>query len=122
MRRDRLTFAMVLGIPLLQLVLFGFAINSDPRHLPTAVLIQDHSVFSRSLTEAMKHSDYFEFTDVVATEARARELIKRGDVQFILQIPEGFSRKLLRGERPSLLVLADATDPAATSRTIDNAS
>jgi ABC-2 type transport system permease protein len=118
MRRDRLTFAMVLGIPFMQLILFGFAINSDPRHLPTAVLIQDHSIFSRSLTQAMKNSDYFAFTAEVHSEANARELIKRGDVQFVLHIPEGFSRKLLRGEKPRLLVLADATDPAATSRAL----
>ena len=72
MRRDRLTFAMVLGIPFMQLILFGFAINSDPRHLPTAVLIQDHSIFSRSLTQAMKNSDYFAFTAEVHSEANAR--------------------------------------------------
>jgi ABC-2 type transport system permease protein len=118
MRRDRLTFAMVLGIPLIQLVLFGFAINSDPRHLPTAVLIQDHSVFSRSLTEAMRNSDYFDFTEMVETEAEASRLIRRGEVQFVLQIPEGFARRLLRGERPQLLMLADATDPAATSNAL----
>jgi ABC-2 type transport system permease protein len=118
MRRDRLTFAMVLGIPFMQLILFGFAINSDPRHLPTAVLIQDHSIFSRSLTQAMKNSDYFAFTAEVHSEANARELIKRGDAQFVLHIPEGFSRKLLRGEKPRLLVMADATDPAATSRAL----
>ena len=118
MRRDRLTFAMVLGIPFMQLILFGFAINSDPRHLPTAVLIQDHSIFSRSLTQAMKNSDYFAFTAEVHSEANARELIKRRDAQFVLHIPEGFSRKLLRGEKPRLLVMADATDPAATSRAL----
>jgi ABC-2 type transport system permease protein len=118
MRRDRLTFAMVLGIPFMQLILFGFAINSDPRHLPTAVLIQDHSIFSRSLTQAMRNSGYFAFTGEARSEADAREMIKRGDVQFVLQIPEGFSRSLLRGEKPELLVLADATDPAATSRAL----
>lgn len=118
MRRDRLTFAMVLGIPFMQLILFGFAINSDPRHLPTAVLIQDHSIFARSLTQAMRNSDYFAFTEEAHSEANAREMIKRGDVQFVLHIPEGFSRKLLRGEKPRLLVLADATDPAATSRAL----
>lgn len=115
MRRDRLTFAMVLGIPLIQLVLFGFAINSNPKHLPAAVLINEQSNFSRSLLLAMKNSDYFDFVQQVNSEARAQELIRLGQVHFILQIPEGFSRKLLRGERPQLLILADATDPAATS-------
>lgn len=120
MRRDRMTFAMMLGIPLLQLILFGYAINSDPRQLPTAVLIQDHSVFSRSLTQAMANSDYFDFTEVVESEERASELIKRGEVQFVLQVPDGFSRQILRGERPQLLVLADATDPAATSNALSS--
>ncbi|MCP5520342.1 MAG: ABC transporter permease [Verrucomicrobiales bacterium] len=115
MRRDRLTFAMVLGIPLLQLVLFGFAINSDPKHLPTAVLVQDHSVFSRSLIEAMKRSDYFQLTSVLTSEEEARDRIRLGEAQFVLQIPVDFARRLLRGERPELLMLADATDPAATS-------
>jgi ABC-2 type transport system permease protein len=115
MRRDRLTFAMVLGIPLLQLVLFGFAINSDPRHLPTAVLVQDHSIFSRSIIEAMRRSDYFQPTEVLSTEQEARDRIRLGEVQFVLQIPIDFARRLLRGERPELLMLADATDPAATS-------
>ena len=118
MRRDRLTFAMVLGIPLMQLILFGFAINSDPRQLPTAILIQDHSVFSRSLTRAMEISDYFDFTEVVETEEAAQRLIERGAVQFVLHVPEEFARDLLRGDRPQLLVLADATDPAATSNAL----
>ncbi|QDU68044.1 ABC transporter permease [Engelhardtia mirabilis] len=118
MRRDRLTFAMVLGIPLMQLVLFGFAINSDPRHLPTAALIEDHSAFSRGLIAAMENSEYFDLTEVVESEARAQELIERGEVQFVLHVPQGFARDLLRGERPQLLLLADATDPAATSNAL----
>lgn len=118
MRRDRLTFAMVLGIPLIQLVLFGYAINSDPHRLPTAVLAQDHGVISRSLTQAMVNSEYFTFTEAVDTEDAARRLIERGEVQFVLHIPTGFERELLRGERPQLLVLADATDPAATSNAL----
>ncbi|MFT6109042.1 MAG: ABC-2 type transport system permease protein [Planctomycetota bacterium] len=118
MRRDRLTFAMVLGIPLMQLILFGFAINSDPRHLPTALLIQDHSPISRGLTRAMKNSTYFDVTEVISSEAQGQELLQRGAVQFLVQIPVGFSRSLLRGDQPQLLVLADATDPAATSNAL----
>ena len=118
MRRDRLTFAMVLGIPLMQLILFGFAINSDPRHLPTALLIHDYSRFSRSLGAALQNSDYFQFTEVVHTEARATEMIERGEVQFVVEIPAKFAERLLRGERPQLLILADATDPAATSNAL----
>jgi len=118
MRRDRLTFAMVLGIPLLQLILFGFAINSDPRHLPTAVLALDHGPLSRALVRGMTNSEYFDFTRVVATEEEAEDLIQTGAVQFVLRIPDGFERDVLRGERPRLVIHADATDPAATSHAI----
>ncbi len=118
MRRDRLTFAMVLGIPVMQLVLFGYAINSDPKHLSTAILLKEQSIFSRSLIKAMENSAYFKIIAQVDNEADANDLIRRGKVQFVLQIPEGYSRKLLKGERPKILLLADATDPAATSNAI----
>ncbi len=118
MRRDRLTFAMVVGIPIMQLVLFGFAINSDPRHLPTAVLVQDPGLIARSLVQAMRTSDYFAFDQEVATEEEAQALIERGDVQFVLHIPVDFTRELLRGERPQLLLLADGSDPSATSNAL----
>ncbi|MBI1178588.1 ABC transporter permease subunit [bacterium] len=114
MRRDRMTFGMMIGIPLLQLTLFGFAINSDPKHLPTAIITADHSTFSRTIVSAMRHSQYFEFIGEAASEADADTMLDEGDVQFVVNIPEDFSRKLLRGERPNLLVQADATDPAAT--------
>src|SRR6266496_6724294 len=114
MRRDRLTFAMMLGIPLLQLTLFGYAINSDPRHLPAAVLLADQGPQGRTLLYAMKNSTFFNFVRQVKTEREGRELLERGQVQFIINIPENFSRDLLRGDRPALLVEADATDPAAT--------
>ncbi|MBK9139692.1 MAG: ABC transporter permease [Verrucomicrobia bacterium] len=115
MRRDRLTFGMMVGIPLLQLILFGFAINMNPKHLPTAVRVADPSPFARSLIWSLRNSDYFAITEVVATEAELRERLKQGRVQFGLTIPEDFARRLLRGERPALLLEADATDPAATS-------
>ena len=114
MRRDRLTFAMMLGIPLLQLTLFGFAINSDPRHLPAAVLLADHGPQGRTVLYALKNSTYFDFTRQVASEDEGRDLLAQGRVQFVISIPENFSRDLLRGDRPALLVEADATDPAAT--------
>lgn len=115
MRRDRITFAMLLGIPLLQMVLFGYAINSDPRHLPTAILSADNSAFSRCIVAAMQSSSYFDLVQMVSSEAEAKRLIDTGTVQFVLSIPEQFSRKLVRGEQPALLLTADATDPAATS-------
>jgi ABC-2 type transport system permease protein len=114
MRRDRLTFAMMFGIPLLQLVLFGFAINSDPRHLPAAVLSADRGPQARTLLYALKNSTYFDFVREVQTEAEAQDLLARGQVQFVINIPRDFSRDLLRGDRPSVLIEADATDPAAT--------
>ncbi|MEP6669719.1 MAG: ABC transporter permease [Chthoniobacter sp.] len=114
MRRDRLTFAMMLGIPLLQLTLFGYAINADPRHLPAAVLLADHGPQGRTVLQAMKNSTYFDFTRQVATETEGRDLLAQGRVQFVINIPQNFSRDLLRGDRPALLVEADATDPAAT--------
>jgi len=118
MRRDRLTFAMIIGIPMMQLILFGFAINSDPKHLPAVVLSAEHSPFSRSLVWAMRNSGYFAIEREVASEEEAAGLLARGEVQFVLSIPSDFSRRLVRGEHPALLLEADATDPAATSNAL----
>ncbi len=114
MKRDRVTFGMMVGIPLMQLLMFGFAINSDPRHLPAAVRAADQGPFARTLIQALRTSDYFVLVREAATEDEAQRLLQLGDVQFVINIPEDFSRKLLRGERPSVLIEADATDPAAT--------
>lgn len=118
MRRDRMTFGMMIGIPLLQLILFGFAINSDPKHLATAVLMADHGPQARTLLHAIRNSSYYEFVREISTEAEAHDLLARGEVQFVINIPQSFTRDLLRGDRPSILVEADATDPAATSNAI----
>ena len=114
MKRDRVTFAMMVGIPLMQLTLFGFAINSDPKHLPTAIRAADQGPFARTLVSALKNSGYFTLVREAATEAEANRLLQLGDVQFVINIPEDFSRRLLRGEKPTVLIEADATDPAAT--------
>ena len=118
MRRDRITFAMMIGIPFMQMILFGFAINSDPKNLPTAVIAADHSPFSRSLIRAMENSGYFRVVQTMTRETEADRLLAQGKVQFVLSIPEQFARRLIRGERPSLLLTADATDPAATSNAL----
>ncbi|MDD2710901.1 MAG: ABC transporter permease [Verrucomicrobiae bacterium] len=118
MRRDRLTFGMMIGIPILQLILFGYAINSDPKHLPTAILCADNGIFSRTLVYSMRNSDYFAVDHVVQSEKEAHRLLATGKYQFILQIPEDFTRRILRGECPGLVLLADATDPSATSNAI----
>ena len=118
MRRDRVTFGMMIGVPLMQLVLFGYAINADPKHLPTAVLLADYGPQGRTLLHAIRNSDYFEFKRELATEQEGHDVLARGEVQFVVNIPQNFTRDLLRGDRPAILVEADATDPAATSNAI----
>jgi len=118
MRRDRVTFGMMIGVPLIQLVLFGYAINADPKRLPTAVLMADYGPQSRTVLHAIRNSGYFEFTRELTSEQEGRDVLARGDAQFVVNIPQGFTRELLRGERPAILIEADATDPAATSNAI----
>jgi ABC-2 type transport system permease protein len=118
LKRDRLTFGMIIGIPVLQLILFGYAINADPKRLPTAVLSADSSPYSRSLLAAMQTSGYFRIEKNVADQNELERMLAQGRVQFGVTIPENFGRKLVRGERPVLLVEADASDPAATSNAI----
>jgi ABC-2 type transport system permease protein len=118
LRRDRITFAMMIMIPLLQLTLFGYAINTSPRHLPTAVLVQDDSAFARSFLAAMRATDYFDISTSAASEEDLDRLILSGKVLFGVQIPAHFGRDLMRGERPALLVVADAADPTATGSAI----
>jgi len=118
LRRDRLTFGMIIGIPVLQLILFGYAINADPKRLPTAVLSADSSMYSRTLVSALQTSGYFRIERQVANEEALERLLALGEVQFALTIPENFGRKLVRGERPVLLIEADASDPSATANAI----
>jgi ABC-2 type transport system permease protein len=112
--RDRLTYAMIIGIPVIQLLLFGYAINSDPKHLPTAVLVQDQGQFSRSILGALDRSAYFDIRYVARSPAEMDELIERGAVQFAITIPGDFGRRVIRRDNPQILVEADASDPAAT--------
>ncbi len=114
LKRDRLTFGMVVGIPVIQLMLFGYAINSDPKHMPAAVISADHSEFTRSFISAMEQSDYFRIARDLPDEDAAHSALLRGEVMFVLNIPAGFTRALLRGEKPALLLEADASDPVAT--------
>jgi len=115
MKRDRMTFAMILGIPIMQLLLFGYVINTDPRHMPAAILVADDGPHGRTLLEGLKNSTYFDFEHQVQTEEEGRQLLARGQVQFLVNIPPTFTRDLLRGDRPAVLVEADASDPTATS-------
>ena len=118
LKRDRLTFGMIIGIPVLQLILFGYAINTDPKALPTAVLMADTSPYSRTLLAAMQTSGYYRLDHYARTEGEMEELLAQGRVQFAITIPENFGRKLVRGERPVLLVEADASDPAAVGNAV----
>jgi len=113
LRRDRLTFAMMLGVPIMQLVLFGYAINGDPRQLPTAVVAADSGPLVRSIVRAAENTGYFKVVATVS-DGNAEHLIASGQVQFALVFPADFTRRVLRGEHPALAVYADATDPAAT--------
>jgi ABC-2 type transport system permease protein len=113
--RDRLTYAMIIGIPIIQLLLFGYAINSDPKHLPAAVLVQDQGQFSRSILGALQRSDYFDIRYASRSPAEMDRLIERGSVQFAITIPGDFTRRVVRKDKPQILVEADAADPAATS-------
>lgn len=97
--RDRLTFGMAVGIPILQLVLFGYAINSDPKQLPTAVVTAEQGPLVRSLVTALQHTQYFRVVQTGGSEAQADEAMARGQVQFIVVVPPGFERDLLRGQR-----------------------
>ncbi|KJJ96191.1 MAG: ABC transporter permease [Ralstonia sp.] len=122
LRRDRVTFAMMIGIPIMQLFLFGFAINADPKHLLTGVIAADQSEFTRSFLASMRNSDYFDLATTLTDETAGREALAKGQLQFVVSIPPDFTRKLVRGEKPSLLVEADATDPAATGLAVASLS
>ncbi len=118
LRRDRLTFAMIIGIPIMQLLLFGLAINADPKHLPTVVSISDPGPFSDSITSALANSGYFDVIKATNSPEEAHRLLDEGSTSFVVDIPANFSRDLLRGSSPQLLVEADATDPATASNAI----
>jgi ABC-2 type transport system permease protein len=114
LRRDRVSFAMIIMIPLVQLLLFGYAINTTPRHLPTAVLLQEQSDLGRSILKALENTKYFHVTHVLSNEAEFDKLLASGRVLFAVEIPANFERAVRRGDRPALLVAADATDPVAS--------
>ncbi len=118
MRRDRVTLAMIIGIPLMQLFLFGFAINFNPKSLPTAVSIADPGVYARSIVAAMRNSSYFEIVAETRSPKEARRLLQEGKVLFVLEVPVNFSRDLVRGATPDLLLEVDATDPASSGYAI----
>ena len=121
MRRDKFTFAMMFGVPVMQLMLFGFAINNDPKHLPTAVHVEEQTPIVRTLLRGLETSDYFDLKVQLEDPREGAELLARGDVAFVIYIPAGFTERLIRGDRPQLLIEADASDPAAASNAIARA-
>ena len=118
LKRDRVSFAMIIMIPLVQLMLFGYAINTNPRHLPTAVLLQERSDLARSVLAALRNTDYFKVTQLPRTEAEVDQLLASGTVLFAIEIPANFERAVRRGDKPAILVAADATDPVAAGSAI----
>ncbi len=118
MRRDRLTFAMMLGIPLIQLMLFGFAINTDPKELPAALVAPTQDRFTRAMVSALELTGYYRFIAPGATATEAEELIARGDVAFVVTVPSDFGRRIERNDHATLLIEADATDPSVASGAI----
>jgi ABC-2 type transport system permease protein len=113
LRRDRVSFAMIVMIPVMQLMLFGYAINTTPRNLPSAVLLQEDSDLARSILKAMENTAYFRFVREVHSVEEFDDLLQSGKVLFGVEIPRGFERAVRRGDKPALLVAADATDPVA---------
>jgi len=118
MLRDRLTFGMAVGVPVLQLLLFGYAINTDPKGLPTALIAADTGPLARSVTAALQNTSYFRLVHVGTREADGEALVERGEVQFLVVIPSDFERRVVRGEMPAILVSVDATDPSASGNAI----
>lgn len=118
MLRDRLTFAMAVGVPVLQLLLFGYAINTDPKGLPTAVVSADAGPMGRSLVAALQNTGYFRVVHQGTSAQEADTLVETGEVQFVIEIPHDFSTRVVRGERPAMLVAVDATDPSASGNAI----
>ncbi|ESZ36669.1 ABC transporter permease [Mesorhizobium sp. L2C066B000] len=122
MRRDRITFAMMLGVPLLQLVLFGYAINNDPKSLPAALVATSNDPYTRAIVAALQTTGYYRFDHVAQSAEAAEFLMARGDVAFVVTIPADFGRRVERGDNPQILIEADATDPAAASGAISTLS
>src|SRR3990167_5324671 len=118
MRRDKATLAMIIGLPLIQLIMFGFAINLNPKNLPTAIVGDANSEFARKILLGMQNSTYFKFLNPGVSEDEANFLLKTGKVQFVVNFPPNFSRSIVKHESPELLLEADATDPAATGRAV----
>jgi len=122
MRRDRITFAMMLGVPLMQLVLFGFAINNDPKSLPAALVAMSSDQYTRAMVSALQVTGYYRFDYVAHSAEEAEALMAKGAVSFVVTIPADFARRVERGDNPQILIEADATDPSAATGAVSTLS
>ncbi len=118
LKRDKGTFGMAVMMPLMQLIIFGFAINNNPKNLPMVIVSADHSAFIRTIVTAMENTHYFQIINDNASVAEAQQMLREGKTLFVLHIPPNFTRELVRGKQPNLLLQADATDPVATANAI----
>ena len=118
LKRDRATLGMIVMLPIIQLLLFGYAINTDPKYLPTAVISQDNSFLSRSIITGLQNAEYFKVTQNISSDKEGDHLLKQGKVLFVVSIPDNFAKDVIRGEKPNILLQADATDPTAISGAI----
>lgn len=121
-KRDRSTFVIIIFMPILQLTIFGLAINMNPKHLPTALINSDNGPFSRSLIYKMQNTNYFKFDHYPQSEQEAKKLLATHQVLFTLTIPPDFSRKLVRGEKPAVLLEVDGTDPVSVAYAVSASS
>lgn len=115
LKRDTVTLRMIIMIPIIQLLLFGYALNTDPKHLPTAVISQDNSALSRAIVAGLKNTEYFSIDYELTSDKEGNAMLKSGDVLFVISIPAHFERDVVRGENPAILIEADASDPVASS-------
>lgn len=122
MRRDRVTFVMMLGVPLVQLILFGYAINLDPKGLPAALVTTSQDQYTRAMVSALENTGYYRFNHVVESAENADRLLENGTVSFVVTIPADFARRVVRGDHPQILIEADATDPSVASGAISTLS
>ena len=120
--RDTVTLRMIIMVPIMQMLLFGYALNTDPKHLPTAVLSQDNSAISRAIVAGLKNTEYFSIDHDIQSDTEGREMLRRGDVLFVISIPAHFQRDVIRGENPHILIEADASDPVAASGALSAAN
>ncbi len=122
MRRDRLTFAIMIAVPIMQLTLFGYAINTDPRHMAAVVVLRDTGPFERSMLASLKASTFFDIIDEVTDAEKADHMMRAGRATFIIEIPAGFESRVVAGQRPQILLAADATDPVASGGAVGAAA